>query len=373
MRKPAWLKLVTGFKYSRYALISIAFTMALGLIIPFLPLKTAYAYQNNDALSIDQQHARTKLYAIGLCFELADLSHNITGDNLNDRKIWGGDGPSGNDKTVSVGHEIDTDDGLTACANLDIDAALGFIGMTWKEFRDIAWESEADEDGYYHKKSNNPDELLDKKLQELRESKRQSDSSAIGPKENNRRNAVALSRCIQSIPKGKDANNQTVKVNGTRYQYRDGKNANSEISIGHDMDSDGRRTCGTLVQDNYGGAALRSLPKGTTIDDLFGNPLALIGGNANAGSSDEPNEDDTCDFKINFSLAWIVCPIIDWGGTYNDFVFSQLIKPLLEKTPLDTDTQGPYYGVWQTFRFLGNVLLIGSMLMIVYAQAKGDQ
>lgn len=71
------------------------------------------------------------------------------------------------------------------------------------------------------------------------------------------------------------------------------------------------------------------------------------------------------------SLGWIICPFVEFGADFTDSVFENIIAPMLESTPVSGDTEDPFYKAWQGFRFLANVLLIGSLLAIVYAQAKG--
>jgi hypothetical protein len=73
-----------------------------------------------------------------------------------------------------------------------------------------------------------------------------------------------------------------------------------------------------------------------------------------------------------FSLAWILCPIINLMSTSIDGIYSHLIKPLLETSPLSLSTQNnPQYDVWSQFRILGDVFLVIALLVIVFGQSFG--
>jgi hypothetical protein len=98
----------------------------------------------------------------------------------------------------------------------------------------------------------------------------------------------------------------------------------------------------------------------------------------NEGAASEEKKDKTatdCDTELSSPLSWILCPIIDMGAAMSDFVFEDLAKPLLSDVPVSADPKDPdnaSYTAWQGFRFLANIMVIGSMLAIVYAQTRGD-
>lgn len=96
--------------------------------------------------------------------------------------------------------------------------------------------------------------------------------------------------------------------------------------------------------------------------------VASTGGGSGSGA-DDPQAD--CDAKLSSTLSWILCPIIDIGVNMSDYVFENFILPFLENVPISTDPQDGSYKAWSQFRILANVLLIGTMLMVVYAQTKG--
>lgn len=97
--------------------------------------------------------------------------------------------------------------------------------------------------------------------------------------------------------------------------------------------------------------------------------VAATGG---ANGSDEETQAN-CDVKASSPLSWIICPVIDLGANMTDFVFKQIVSPLLRDVPVSTDSKDPSYLTWQQFRLIGNILLVGALLAIVYSQAKGSK
>lgn len=84
-------------------------------------------------------------------------------------------------------------------------------------------------------------------------------------------------------------------------------------------------------------------------------------------STDTGKESFNCD--ANWSpLSWIACPIIDMGTGMTDYVFKNFIKPLLQNIPISTEDGDGGFIAWQTFRVLGNAILIGALLIMVFAQ-----
>lgn len=91
-----------------------------------------------------------------------------------------------------------------------------------------------------------------------------------------------------------------------------------------------------------------------------------------SGTSDGDSQAD-CDAKLNSILSWILCPVIDMGINTSDYVFKNFIEPFMEDVPISTDPRDGTYKAWQQFRIIANILLIGTLLAIVYAQVKGDR
>lgn len=98
---------------------------------------------------------------------------------------------------------------------------------------------------------------------------------------------------------------------------------------------------------------------------------ALAGSGAGAAGGGSGGDD--CDVKATSPLSWIICPVIDLGQNMTDFVFKKFIEPFMENVPVSTDPRDSTYKAWQQFRIIANVLLIGTMLAVVYAQLKGDR
>jgi hypothetical protein len=96
-----------------------------------------------------------------------------------------------------------------------------------------------------------------------------------------------------------------------------------------------------------------------------------------AGATDteggDKEEADSCVTTDSGPLGWILCPIIDLGATFTGFVFESFVKPFLEDVPVTTDPEDPSYKTWKQFRVIGNIVLVGTMLAVVYAQVKGDR
>lgn len=72
-------------------------------------------------------------------------------------------------------------------------------------------------------------------------------------------------------------------------------------------------------------------------------------------------------------LGWIICPIITTASNFSDYAFQEIIAPMLEKIPVSADPTDNSYKSWQGFRFLANVMLIGTLLAIIYSQARGGE
>lgn len=91
-----------------------------------------------------------------------------------------------------------------------------------------------------------------------------------------------------------------------------------------------------------------------------------------AANANKAAEEDSCD-TTGSPLSWIICPIIDLGAKFTDFVFNDIVRPFLEDVPISSNPDDPGYNAWKQFRLLGNIVLIGTMLAVVYAQARGDR
>lgn len=89
---------------------------------------------------------------------------------------------------------------------------------------------------------------------------------------------------------------------------------------------------------------------------------------SSAGGGDDESVNDI-DCSGGGALGWIICPVFELGANMTQDVFDNIIRPMMEQVPVST--KGPFYAAWNNFRFLGNIVLIGAMLALVYAQARG--
>ena len=80
-----------------------------------------------------------------------------------------------------------------------------------------------------------------------------------------------------------------------------------------------------------------------------------------------------CDANLRSPLSWILCPIIDMLAGFTEFVFDKFIKPFLEDVPISTEEGDGTYEAWKQFRLIGNIVLVGTMMAVVYSQIKGDR
>jgi hypothetical protein len=119
------------------------------------------------------------------------------------------------------------------------------------------------------------------------------------------------------------------------------------------------------------------------VTQKLGNPSALKstpnpsgpggpGGGGAAGGDDEEQASD-CDTKLLNPLSWIICPVIDIGANGSDYIFQNIVEPLLSDIPLSTDPNNEFFKAWQGFRFIANIILVAGMLGIVYSMARGDK
>lgn len=94
------------------------------------------------------------------------------------------------------------------------------------------------------------------------------------------------------------------------------------------------------------------------------------GGGAGGGTPAGGDETQSCSGE-GLSFGWALCPIVEVVSNFGDTVFKSYIRPMMEQNNLSLDPNDPFYKSWQGFRFLGNVLLIGSLLAVVYSQTRG--
>lgn len=90
-------------------------------------------------------------------------------------------------------------------------------------------------------------------------------------------------------------------------------------------------------------------------------------------NSENANDQPDCDTKLTSTLSWIICPLVDMGVGLTDYVFENFVQPFLDSVPVSTNTNSGTFKAWQPFRYIANALLIGTLLVVVYSQIKGDR
>lgn len=78
----------------------------------------------------------------------------------------------------------------------------------------------------------------------------------------------------------------------------------------------------------------------------------------------------TCEQNGN-PLNWILCPVFNGVADFSDFLFRNMVEPLLRVSPVNTDPESGSFKVWSSFRLYGNIILVIGMLVIVFSQAIG--
>lgn len=109
---------------------------------------------------------------------------------------------------------------------------------------------------------------------------------------------------------------------------------------------------------------------GNTIADKSVKPASGSGAaGTSGGSKDQPD----CDASLNSPLSWVICPVVDIGASFTDFVYDTFVRGLLQEVPISAESNDGGYKAWQQFRILANIMLVGTLLAIVYGQIRGDR
>jgi hypothetical protein len=159
---------------------------------------------------------------------------------------------------------------------------------------------------------------------------------------------------------------QVNRSNGTYKSYEidkngDGSKPPASIHAANDCKITGRAS-------DY--AAMAVNQKLGDPNNLKNNPNP---GGPGGGGGGEDNELTDCDLQVSNPLSWILCPVIDLGANGTDWLFQNVIEPLLSDIPLSVNPKDDFFQAWQGFRFIANVILVIGMLGIVYSMARGDR
>jgi len=335
---------------------------------------TTYAAVEDERLQKD----RTILFALRAC-----ISNNkdywkdeVGGDAVSKTNMSGIinsdlDGALGKIE-VPVGYEIDGDNGNAKCNGISLTRALNFIDRTPNWFFGQIYDLENPEnDGdnkVYKRKSNikitdNINSLLNQK------------DAAIGKAERQRRLAKAFWLCNEEVPEGQNPSRTDNVIGGKRYQLKEGKKSDSEISVGLDLETtNGKYECGTLLK--WGDPAFMA-------EALAANPPSA-GGNGGDSGDGLTGSTDSCDVKINSPISWIVCPIVD-GINKAVVALDKEITSLLtvgtdrifctevggDCSQKEVDTGKRYYTAWNSLRTIALGLIVIAALVVIIASAFG--
>lgn len=361
-------KLKTKISKSFIAICLPVMLMGPVLVPLFFPSVATAEIKNLSA-----QRDRTILYALIRCMKDVGPSSfyaSVGGDALRGTNLEGVSPPDHLGTEMAVGYEIDEQDGNADCRLMSLNRAMRPIDKTprwfFSQIFDLNNPINADGKLLYPRKNDGVSRIAGTLNQAMG-----GRDLSIGSEEKQRRLAVAFWVCAEPAPDPPDR--ETSTIGGKKYQLRE--DAPGEVSVGYDMtkggeDDNGKYRCDTLLKwgnKNEMAAALRKNPQGST-------PGSNGSGAGNNGQDDEQLAD--CDAKLSSVLSWILCPIIDMASNTTDFIYGKVIKPMLDDSPVSAEANGPSsgpYKAWQGFRILGNIILIGAMLALVYGTTRGGQ
>ncbi|MBI1857048.1 hypothetical protein HY003_01370 [Candidatus Saccharibacteria bacterium] len=92
---------------------------------------------------------------------------------------------------------------------------------------------------------------------------------------------------------------------------------------------------------------------------------------AGTASSDQNGDSNATCEASGATLNWILCPVFNGVADFSDWLFSNLVEPMLKTPPISTDPNNDSYKIWSSFRIYGNILLIIALLVLVFGQAIG--
>ena len=161
----------------------------------------------------------------------------------------------------------------------------------------------------------------------------------------------------------------TGKVTTKNYVLKGGQNDVTEV--GYSLDGDGGNdqmmSCPTIV--NQMNKMVTDYSNTVTANVNDGNP-SNDPGQTNGSASGLSDSHPTCEANGD-PLTWIMCPIFNGVAGFSDWMFRNMVEPLLRVSPVSTDPNNGSFQVWSNFRIYGNIILIISMLVIVFGQAIG--
>lgn len=146
---------------------------------------------------------------------------------------------------------------------------------------------------------------------------------------------------------------------GHEYHDKTGKDATADELKGYFADCFARKT-GLKKEDII--KALSGVDPKQIAEGVEGS---LQGSTANGGGGEE--EKQTKDCKIEEGVGWIVCPVINFLASINDFAYKFISSTFLE-TDKDIVQSDDLKAAWSAFRDVANVAFVIAFLIIVYSQ-----
>jgi hypothetical protein len=112
----------------------------------------------------------------------------------------------------------------------------------------------------------------------------------------------------------------------------------------------------------------RPSPREADWPGLVDADIARRSGSSTASQDDQPNCQNT-----GSPLGVVICPFIEGVAGASDWIYSTFIEALLTNVPIGNSPSDPAFTAWQSFRILGNIILVGALLAMVFAQSFGER
>ncbi|MBR2725847.1 hypothetical protein IKE87_01075 [Candidatus Saccharibacteria bacterium] len=107
-------------------------------------------------------------------------------------------------------------------------------------------------------------------------------------------------------------------------------------------------------------------------DDIISSTTESENGETDDGGEGGKEAADCMNSGAAGTLGWIVCPILNWLGDAAEGIYNEYVKPALQVEPvLFTGGDNATYNGWETFRNIGNGLIIILLLFVIFSQVTG--
>lgn len=137
----------------------------------------------------------------------------------------------------------------------------------------------------------------------------------------------------------------------------------------------GINAAGCIPSFTTGDSAVNNTPNYYLPSPREGEWPNLVTADATKRSGDAVDTEDAQPNCLNggSTLGVFICPMIDGLAAVSDWVFSTFIEGMLTNIPIGTDPDDGGFRAWQSFRLLGNIVLVGALLAMVFAQTFGER